>query len=91
MGNRHIGDVKRFVSYGEVTEEGTHVEHVIYKQLKMRKFLQVKTRKDPRHPGQMIIDQKWVPEFALEVLPQLAEEELKELARTQAASGSLND
>jgi hypothetical protein len=91
VSNSFIGDVKRFVPFGETTEDGTHLEWVIYKQLKARRFLQVKTRKDPRHPGQMIVDQKWVPEFALEVLDQLTEEELKELARTQAAAGSLHE
>lgn len=91
VANGFIGTIKRFVPYGELTEEGTHIEHAIFKQLKSRKFLQVRTRKDPRRPGHLIVDQKWVPEFALEVLEPLTKDELKELARTQAASGNLND
>lgn len=90
VGNRYIGNVKKFIPYGEVTEDGYHVPNVIYQQMKARKFLQIKTRKDPKNSGNMLVSTKWVPEFALEVLPQLTEEELKELARTQAASGGVS-
>lgn len=87
VGNDFIGDVKKFIPFGEVSEDGYHVPNVLYKAMKKRKFLQVKTRKDPKRPGHMIIDQKWVPEFALEVLPQLTADELKDLGAAQAAAG----
>lgn len=91
VANDYIGIVKKFIPYGEVTEDGYHVENVIYEQMKARKFLQIKTRKDPQRPGNMLISQKWVPEFALEVLPQLTKEELDELARVQAMKGGVGD
>lgn len=89
VANEFVGIVKRFIPYGETTDEGYHVENILYKQMKARKFLQVKTRKDPKNPGNMLVDTKWVNEFALEVLDPLTKEELEELARVQAASGSL--
>ena len=89
VANKYLGIVKKFVPYGEASEEGYHVPHVIYKQLKARKFLDVKTRRDKR-TGKIIITQRWVPEFALEVLPQLTEAELKQLAAAQAAAGGLD-
>jgi hypothetical protein len=90
VANEIVGDVKKYIPYGEVTEEGYHVPNIIYKQLKARKFLQIKTRKDREKPGNVIVDQKWVPEFALEVLPQLTQVELEALANAQRAAGSIN-
>lgn len=89
VANKYLGIVKKFIPYGEASEEGYHVPYVIYKQLKSRKFLDIKTHRDKR-TGKNIITQRWVPEFALEVLPQLTEAELKQLAAAQAAAGGLN-
>lgn len=89
VANKHLGIVKKFVPYGEASEEGYHVPNVIYKQLKERKFLEVKTRRD-KQTGRIKILQRWVLEFGLEVLPQLTEAELKQLAAAQAAAGGLD-
>ena len=89
VANKHLGIVKKFIPYGEASEEGYHVPHVLYKQLKARKFLDIKTRKDKR-TGKTIITQRWVPEFAIEVLPMLTQKELDQLAAAQAAAGGLD-
>lgn len=89
VANEYIGTITKFVPFGEVTEEGYHVPNVIYKKLKKRKFLDIRTVKRKGMEDQII--QRWVPEFALEVLPQLTEGELKKLAAAQVASGSLRD
>lgn len=88
VANRYLGIVKKFIPYGEATEDGYHVPNIIYKQLKDRKFLDIRTRRD-RQSGQIIVEQNWVPEFALEVLPQLTQEELDALAKSQAAKAGL--
>lgn len=89
VANEYIGTVSKFVPFGEVTENGYHVPNVIYKKLKKRKFLDIRVIKRKGMEDQII--QRWVPEFALEVLPQLTEAELKKLAAAQLASGSLRD
>lgn len=89
VANEFIGTVSKYVPFGEVTEDGYHVPNVIYKKLKKRKFLDIKVIKQRGKPDRII--ERWVPEFALEVLPQLTEAQLKKLAAAQTASGSLRD
>lgn len=89
VANEFLGTVRKFVPFGEVTDGGYHVPYCIYKLLKSRKFLNIRTVKNPADPLKPIIQQNWVNEFALEVLPQLTQEELDKLAVTQAASGGV--
>lgn len=88
VANRYIGTVRKFVPYGEVTEGGYHIPYVIFKMLKKRKFLNIRVRPNPKG-GQDIVESKYVPEFAIEELPQLTESELDRLARAQIAAGSV--
>ena len=89
VGNDIMGKVAKFVPYGEVTDNGYHVPQCIYNELKSRKFLHIRTTKNPR-TGEAQVEQRLVPEFALEVLPQLTAEELAQLAAQQAASGGVD-
>ena len=89
IANEHLGTITKFVPYGESTDEGYHVPYCIYKMLLSRKFLQVSSRKNKKN-GQLDVSQQWVREFALEVLPDLTEKELRQLATEQAASGRIN-
>jgi len=89
VANEFIGTISKYVPFGEVTEDGYHVPNAIYKKLKKRKFLDIRIIKQRGKPDRVI--ERWVPEFALEVLPQLTEAQLKKLAAAQAASGSLRD
>lgn len=86
--NKYMGSIKKFVPFGEQTDDGYHIPQVIYDELKARQFNQIKVRKD-RTTGRDIITQRWVPEFNLEVLPPLTKEELAELATAQAAAGTV--
>ena len=88
VSNKVLGTVKRFVPYGEVTDEGWHIPYIIYKELSTRKFLQITTSKD-RQTKQVKVIKRWAKEFAFEVLPPLTEAELKQLAAAQAAAGSI--
>lgn len=88
VANRYIGTVRKFVPFGEVTEGGYHIPYVIFKMLKKRKFLNIRVRPNPKG-GQDIVESKYVPEFAIEELPQLTPIELERLARAQIAAGSV--
>lgn len=88
VANKIIGTVRKFVPYGEATDNGYHVPNVIYKQLQARKFQQVRVVQGKG--GHTTVESKWVPEFALEVLPQLTQEELNKLASQQAAATGLS-
>lgn len=87
VGNDMIGTVRKFVPYGEITEKGYHVPNIIYKMLKKRKFLNIRTRRGPK--GEQIVEQNWAQEFSITVLPPLTKEELHDLAVAQAAAGSV--
>lgn len=82
-GNRFIGTVRRYVPYNEAGANGWHVEKVLYDLMKERQFLQLRTVK---RDGKEMQEQFWAPEFALEILEPLTEEELKVLANKQAAA-----
>ena len=72
--------------FGEQTENGYHVPYCIYQMLKDRKFLHIRTIKT--REGERT-ETSYVPEFALEVLPQLTPIDLQKLATAQTAAGNL--
>ena len=90
VANKYVGTVRKFIPYGEATDNGYHIPQIIYEQLKTRKFLQVNTRNDRSAGNQIVVDQRWVPEFSIEVLPQLTKEELDKLAASQSAAGGVS-
>lgn len=87
VANAIIGTVRKYVPYGEESDAGYHVPYIIYNELKDRKFVSIKTRKGLN--GKKVIEQRLVPEFAIEVLPPLTQEELAQLAAHQAASAGM--
>lgn len=89
ISNKYLGTVKVFVPYGEVTDDGWHVPYIIYKELERRRFLSIRTVKDPR-TKQPVVKKGWAKEFALDILPPLSSTELKQLATAQAAAGSID-
>lgn len=89
VANDYMGTVRKFVPYGEATDNGYHIPYCLYKLLKSRKFLHVSVKKGRN--GKERVEQQWVREFAIEILPQLTKEELKQLGQAQLAAGSLND
>lgn len=89
VANDYMGTVRKYVPYGETTDNGYHIPYCLYKLLKNRKFLHVSVKKGRN--GKERVEQQWVREFAIEILPQLTEEELKQLGQAQLAAGSLND
>ncbi len=89
VANEYIGTVRKYVPFGEATDEGFHVPNCIYEILKNREFLQIKSKTHPV-TKQVIVTQRWVREFGLEVLDPLTPEEIATLAAAQTASGRLN-
>ena len=86
VANEYLGDVKKFIPFGELTDNGYHIPYCLYKMLKNRRFLNVRERKD--REGKIHVETSWVKEFALELLPDLTPEELKQLATAQIAASS---
>lgn len=89
VGNRYIGTVRKFVPFGEQTDDGFHIPKVLYDDLVERRFQQIQTKRDPR-TGTNSVTTRWVREFAIEVLPPLDKDELAKLANAQAAAGSVD-
>ena len=88
VGNRFIGTVSKFIPFGEGTDNGYHIPKVIYDDLKVRQFQQVTTK---TINGKIDIKTRMVPEYNVEILPPLTDEELQELALRQAAAERLEE
>lgn len=84
--NRYLGTVRKFIPFGEATENGYHIPKIIYDDLKARQFQQIGTK---QKNGQIEVTKRMVPEYSIEVLPPLSKEELEELALKQAAAERL--
>jgi hypothetical protein len=89
VANEVLGNVRKFVPYGEVTEGGYHIPFVLYRMLSRRKFLQIRNRRDPR-TGTNVTTQAWVKEFSITVMDPLTPDELRNLAQAQIAAGSID-
>lgn len=85
--NEVIGKVSKYIPYDEAGE-AYHVPNCIYKMLKSKKFLNVKSYTD-KVTGRIQTSQSWVDEFALEELPPLTPHELHELALKQKAQNNV--
>ena len=88
IANEYIGTVRKFIPYGEATDGGYHIPYCLFKMLKRKKFNSIQVRKG-KH-GNEQVNTRWVPEFSLEVLPDLTPAELKQLAQAQIAAGSVD-
>lgn len=84
-GNSLIGSIKKYVHFN--TPDGYHVPRVIYNILRDRECQIFYTAKDDR--GNKVRRAKSIKEFAIEVLEPLTQEELNDLAASQAARGSI--
>ena len=81
-----LGTVRKYIPYGDQSDNGYHIPFCIYQMLKDRQFLNIRTGKDRR--GQVKVEQGMAREFAIEVLEQLTPEELYKLGQAQIAAGS---
>ena len=88
VANGVVGTVRKFIPFGESTENGFMMEQFIFNMLQKRKYLQVRVK---MVNGREKVESKWVKEFALEILPLPTPEELAQLATAQLAAGSLEN
>ena len=89
IANKILGEVSKYVPY-DSAGEAYHLPYCIYKLLLNKKFLQIRTFKD-NETKQIRIEQGWVPEFSIEVLPPLTAQELKDLAIKQKAQNHFEE
>lgn len=85
VGSPKLGTFKKFVPFN--SPEGYHVPQIILEMMQERKFSQYREEKRGRNT---VTVSYLVPEFAINILPNLTTQEIKDLANQQAASGSLN-
>lgn len=85
-GNSLVGSFTKFVPFD--TEDGWHVPRIIYEQIVQRQCQVFNTVRDAR--GNSSRKGKLIREFSIEVMPQLNEKELTELARRQAMAKSVD-
>lgn len=86
VSNSVVGTYRKFVPYNVESDEGWLVPQIMLNMIKERKFNQIRYEKKN---GLQIPKAHLVKEFAIEILPQLTKEELKELAQRQALSRSV--
>lgn len=89
VANEYLGTIRKYIPFGEVTDNGYHVPYCIYTELESRRFLNIRVVKDQR-TGTNRVETTNAREFALEILPPLTKEELGRLATAQAAAGTFN-
>lgn len=83
VASKFLGTVRKFIPFGEATENGYHIPKVLFDELKSRKYQDIRTVKKG---GQIDVKTRIVPEYTLNVLPPLTAAELKELAEVQGAA-----
>lgn len=85
VSNGLVGTLKKYIPFN--AEEGWHVPQIMLNILREREFQMFYQVKDER--GNKAIRGKQAREFAIEVLPSLTAEEIKELAQQQTMAGSV--
>ena len=86
VGNSSIGSVTKFVPFN--ADDGWHVPRILLTQLQERQCQVFTTVTDAR--GNKIRKGKLIKEFAIELLPPLTPEELRDLAQRQAISKAID-
>lgn len=89
VANEYLGTVRKFIPFGEHTDEGYHIPQILLTELEGRKFLSINTSKKNKRTGTPEVSDRWAKEFAIEILPSLTVDELNRLATAQLAAGSV--
>lgn len=85
VGNSHVGTHKKFIPFN-TGDEGYHIPNIIYEYLKTRECPTYRTGAKGFGDVQKR-ELVMIREFAIEVLPDLDQEALNDLAQRQAMSG----
>lgn len=84
--NKYLGTVRKYIPYGKFTENGYHIPRILVTMLKSKRYLQVRSIKNP--DGTERTEQRQAPEFTITELRPLTKEELDKLAAMQASRSS---
>ena len=84
VGNKYIGTVRRFVPFNTPW----HIEKVIYEFIKSKQYA---SRYEVTRENRTTTEVSLVPEYSIQVLPNLTKEELDDLAKAQLARNSIED
>lgn len=91
-GNAKIGFKKRYIPFKpEAYEDGWHVEAIILERLKQMKHQRFPKSTTKNGAFDDYSKPTLVPDFNIEILPPLTQQELQELAAAQERKGSLKD
>lgn len=90
VANEYLGNIRKFVPFGEDTDEGYHIPKCLLTMMQERRFLQIREVRD-RKSGVTRPETSWVREFSIEILDPLTKEELKQLATAQIAAGTVGN
>lgn len=88
VANEYLGTVRKFVPFGEITDNGYHIPYCIYQMMLAREFLQIRTVK--KSGGRTETKTAYVREFSIDVLPDLTKDELTRLGNMQASRGDVD-
>ena len=88
VGNDYVGTIRKFVPFGKATDNGYHIPMIMFNYLKNKEYLVVRSVVHPQ-TKQISTEMTYEREFALEVLPPLEKDEIKQLAAKQLAANSV--
>lgn len=88
VANEYIGTIRKYVPFGEHTDEGYHIPYCIYQMMDSRRFVSITTTRDKK-TGLNTVKTRMAREFAIEILDPLTQQELNQLAQAQMAAGSM--
>lgn len=83
--NKYLGVVRKYIPYGEFTDNGYHVPRILVNMLRTKKYIQTRSIKNP--DGTERVEHRHAPEFTINELRPLTVDELKQLANMQGARG----
>ena len=85
VSNSVIGTMKKFIPFH--AEEGWHIPQALLNTIQERQYQAPYTERGPK--GQEMRRFKLVKEFSIEILPNLTDSELKDLANQQAIANRI--
>jgi len=85
-GNRYFGNIKKYIPFDNA--EGWHMPSILVDLLKSKKCQIFVERRNER--GEKYKQGRLIPEYNVEILPDLSREQLEELARKQALSHAID-
>lgn len=87
VGNDYVGTIKKMVPFGKATDGGYHIPMILYKYLKNKQYLVVRSTTHPV-TKQITTETSWEREYSVEILDPLTEAQMKTLAQKQLAANT---